>query len=305
MFSGIRGYYVEALTSASHLGLLFVAAHSESQIVWIICLALIALISIFAWASNYRRSRLVSDTPLSRIASAAQGYVELSGRASVDKDNLILSPLSNTSCIWYRYWIYTKNGKDNWQQTDHGVSSSTFEINDGSGKCQIDPDNAEVIAADKKTRYENAHKYVEELLYGGGIIYALGELTTIGGANSALDLKQDVGELLANWKQNPAALKQRFDLDKNGEIDLREWELARRQAVREITLQHREIHSQAGVNVMRAPRDGRIFLLSNLSPDKLKNRYLLWGTLHLLIMIAAATAAFIMWQDHQIQTLFH
>jgi hypothetical protein len=305
MFSGIRGYYVEGLTASSHFGLLYIAIHSNQRMVWVACLALMATVSFFAWVSNYRRSRLVSDTPFSRISSAAQGYVELSGRASLDRDNLISSPLSGTSCIWYRYWVYTKNGKDSWQQSDHGVSSSTFEINDGSGKCQVDPDNAEVIGSDRKTSYDGSYKRVEDLLYGGGIIYALGEFTTVGGANSTLNLKQDVSELLASWKKNPVALKQRFDLDKNGEIDMREWELARREAVKEVTMQHREIRSQSGVNVIRAPRDGRVFILSSLSPDKLKTRFLLWGALHLSILIAAATASFWLWQGHSVQGLLN
>jgi hypothetical protein len=135
-------------------------------------------------------------------------------------------------------------------------------------------------------------------------VYALGELITLGGANSALDLKEDVNALLVEWKQNPATLRERFDLDKNAEIDLREWELARRTAVTEVQQQHREIRAEGGVNVMRAPRDGRLFLLSSLSPQKLRNKYLLWSILHLVILISAASAALWLWQGHHVQELF-
>lgn len=160
-----------------------------------------------------------------------------------------------------------------------------------------------MIAPDRRVSYQGHYKHVEELLYGGAV-YVLGELTTLGGANSALDLKEDVSALLAEWKQNPATLRERFDLDKNGEIDLREWELARRAAVREVQQQHREIRPESGVNVMRAPRDGRLFLLSSLSPQKLRNKYLFWSVFHLVILISAASAALWLWQGRYLQELF-
>ena len=304
MLQGFRGHYVDTLTSASHLGLLAFALYTGERAVWLICLVLIALISFFAWASSYKRVRTIADVPTSRIESVAQGYVELFGRASVDSDNLIVSPLSGVSCIWFRYWVYTKDNDNDWRETSCGVSSATFEINDGTGKCQIDPDNAEVIAPDRRVSYEGNYNRVEELLYGGGSVYALGELTTLGGANSALDLKEDVNSLLVEWKQNPRNLHERFDLDKNGEIDLREWELARRAAVREVQQEHREIRAESGVNVMRAPRDGRLYLLSSLSPQKLRNKYLLWSIFHLVILISAASAALWLWQGHYFQELF-
>ncbi len=107
--------------------------------------------------------------------------------------------------------------------------------------------------------------------------YVLGEFSTVGGANSALGIKEDVNALLAEWKQSPVALRERFDLDKNGEIDLREWELVRRAAVREVQKEHREIRAESSTYVIRAPRDGRLFLISSLSPQKLRNKYLHWS----------------------------
>ncbi len=301
MLKGIRGQHVDALTSAGHLGLLIVALYAHDRAVWMGCLTLIAIISLVAWASNYRRVRAIADIPTSRIASAAQGYVELSGRASVDHDYMLVSPLSGISCIWFRYWVYTKSGKGEWSQTSNGVSNQTFEIGDGTGQCVIDPDDAEIVAADRRVSYHGNYKHVEELLYGGVAIYVLGEFSTFGGASTALNLKEDVGELLAAWKGNPAALRERFDLDKNGEIDQREWELARRAAVREVQAEHREIRTQSDVNVLRAPRDGGMFLISSLSPQKLRFKYLLWSGLHLLIFLCAASAALWLWHGHHLQ----
>lgn len=262
------------------------------------CMAIAAGVGVLAWAAALRRARAIGEQATSRIASAAQGYVELMGRASVDTNNLIYSPLSGVQCIWYRYNLYTREGsnKHEWQRTDSGVSSATFEINDGTGACNVDPDHAEVVAPEVRTSYPDTDtKLVEELLFGGRTIYVLGEFSTIGGANSALSLREDVSALLSDWKRNPTALQRRFDLDRDGQIDMAEWELARKLATRTVEQQHRAIRSQNGIHMVRAPADGRLFLLSTLSPHKLRRRFMLWSWLHLGVAMAAATALGKMW----------
>ena len=75
----------------------------------------------------------------------------------------------------------------------------------------------------------------------------------------------------------------RFDLDENGMISQKEWELARLQAIREVRRQHQQrmgLQSE-GVHLLRKPSDGRLFLLSNEMPDTLGRRYLWWSWAHL------------------------
>ncbi|MDO9204786.1 MAG: hypothetical protein U1C59_03045 [Methylotenera sp.] len=293
MLSGVRAHYIEAITSASYLGILAFVLYSQNQSSAVISLVLVAAISLFAWASTYKRVRAIADIATSRIGSAAQGYVELYGRASVDADNLIKSPLSGMSCIWFRYWVYTKGSGDReWRETAKGVSHSTFEIKDGTGSSVVDPDDAEVLFPDRRVSYQGNYKHVEEMLFAGGSIYVLGEFSTIGGANSVLSVKEDVSALLTEWKNDPVQLKKRFDLDGNGEIDLQEWELARRVAIREVEKQHRAIRAETGVHIMRAPRDGRLFLISSMSPQKLRQRYQLWSYFHLSVLIVTIGAFF-------------
>ena len=287
---GLRGHYVETITSASYVGLIALGLHAGQQAAWVICLGLMALIALVAWVSASRRARAIAELATSRVGSAAQGYVELYGRASVDPDNLIKSPLSGMSCIWYHYRVYAKeNGDREWREISNVTSDATFEIRDGTGACRVDPDDAEVIAPERRVTYQNGYKQVEDMLFGGGLIYVLGEFTTVGGAHSALSLSEDVGALLAEWKKDPARLK-RFDLDANGEIDIQEWELARRLATRTVEKQHRDIRAGSGVHVMRAPRNGRLFLISSLSPQKLRQRYLLWSFFHLGVFIFSTAA---------------
>ncbi|MFJ5446452.1 hypothetical protein ACIKP9_09450 [Methylobacillus methanolivorans] len=286
-----RQHYVDLLTSVSHLALLLIGIQFGRPDVWQWCLGLVALVSGLAWVANYRRVRAIADLPTSRINSAAQGYVELYGRALTDPEHLIVSPFSALRCVWYRYKVYRKHGHHGWRLEHQGVSHETFIMTDGNGQCFVDPDHAEVMGAERRVTYQADYKRVEEILFGGSI-YVLGELTTVGGANTPLNPREDVSALLAEWKQDKANLLQRFDLDGNGEIDLKEWELARRAAAREVEKQHREWRATAGVHVIRAPADGRIFLLSSLSPQRLRQQYQCWSWVHLLILIVAIGAFF-------------
>lgn len=293
MWQALRGHYIETVTSAGYLGIIAFAVNTYQHDTGHLSLVLLAAISVFAWISTTKRMRAIADIATSRIGSAAQGYVELYGRASAHADNLIKSPLSGMPCIWFRYWVYSKeNSKREWREISRGVSDTTFEISDHTGKCQVDPDDAEVISPDRRVSYQGVYKHVEELLYAGGSVYVLGEFSTIGGANSVLNVKEDVGALLADWKRDPTQLKKRFDLDGNGEIDTQEWELARKAAKREIEHLHREIRKESGVHIIRAPRDRRLFLISSMSPQKLRQRYQRWSYFH-FVMLVLSVGAFI------------
>ena len=79
MIASLRKDYEELITAGFQTGLLFVGLRVNSRMGWIVCLALIAILSLFAWGSALLRRRAITDTPTSRIASAAQGYVELLG----------------------------------------------------------------------------------------------------------------------------------------------------------------------------------------------------------------------------------
>ena len=280
------------LLTAAYLGLIAWAwqAGSGPQSRW--CLAAAVLIAVMAWIMALRRARAIVDLPLSRISSAAQGYVQVKGIARSDPGNPVLSTYGHTTCVWYRYHLYQKDHSERkWREVDSGVSSATFEVADGSGNCRIDPDHAEVAGAEVRTTYPGDDKLVEELLFAGREVFVLGEFATIGGANSALNQREDMDLLLKEWKANPSGLLRRFDLDGNGEIDLREWELARRLATETVERQHRELRNQPGLDIIRKPGDGRPFLISALPPARLRRRYVAWAFFH---AAASAVAAWLL-----------
>ena len=61
-------------------------------------------------------------------------------------------------------------------------------------------------------------------------------------------------------------------------------QLAARAAVEK---NYREMRNAPRLDGVRAPADGRMYLISNLMPERLAGRDRIWGVLHLAIFIAA------------------
>jgi hypothetical protein len=287
----LRNGYANLITSFGHLLILLVALRINDPQAWMAAFSLIALISFFAWASTFRRSRAIADTPTSKIDSAAQGYVEIFGRTSNAPESLAPARMGSLPCVWFRCITYRRTSDNKWQEISRETSDSVFEISDETGRCMVDPDDAEVFTTHCRTWYEGQYKHIDEQLFPGDNIYVLGEFSTISGANSALDLKADMNVLLEQWKKDRSTLLKRFDLDGNGEVGLKEWQLARNAARREIEKQHRELRLHNGVHVMRNPESGQLYLLSNLSPHQLKRRYALWSWFHITMFFSGVGGA--------------
>jgi hypothetical protein len=286
----LRQGYRQQLTSAGYLGLLFAALNFRQSSAGLVCLGLMAAVALVAWVLTYQRSRAVADVATSRIGSAAQGYVELTGRASGGASELLRSPFSATECVWYRYRVYERDGDNDWCEVERGASTTTFELSDGSGVCRVDPEHAELLGAHSRETIRDHQKQVEEMLLRGSSIYVLGEFRTLGSTDTALSASADVSALLADWKKDRAGLLRRFDADGNGEIDMQEWEAARRQAIKTVEQQHHEMRQTSELSVVRAPADGRMFLISTLPPHKLRQRYLWWSLFHLGVALLGAGA---------------
>ena len=148
-----------------------------------------------------------------------------------------------------------------------------------------------------KSWEEGSYRYNEWLLPEATPLYAIGEFSTANAAAAgAGEERADLGQLLAQWKASQQQLHQRFDLDRDGRISLKEWELARLQAQREVRARHAEARSRSveGVHILRKPGDGRLFLLANELPDRIGSRYRFWSWAHLVIFLGAGSAGLIM-----------
>lgn len=298
MIVSIRREYGQFITSGAQLLLLAIGAELETRGAWLTCVALMSLVSLIAWVSTLQRRRTVADTPTSRIASAAQGYVELSGQGKPLDYPPLLSQLTTLPCLWYRYRVEERSGNDEWKTVSSGESEVSFILDDGSGRCVVDVENAEILTRHKETWTSGRYRNTEwKLLIDDGV-YALGEFITLGGSRLELDAHHDINSLLAEWKKDQPSLLRRFDLDGDGSISMTEWALARQAARREVEKSHREVRNEADVHTLRCPTNGQLYLLSNIGPDKISRRYLWWSLFHLSVFFGSLAALSWIWQQH-------
>jgi hypothetical protein len=121
-------------------------------------------------------------------------------------------------------------------------------------------------------------------------IYVLGDFRTLGGGSVDLDSMRDFNDLLSEWKKDQPTLLKRFDLDQDGKLNEKEWELACQAGRQEVARMRHEARNRSDVHTLRCPRDGRPYQLSNIDPKQRARRYLLWSMFHLvffLVMLGA------------------
>lgn len=275
------------VVSGGQLVLVFLGFQFDDPQAWFFIAIAVAVLSVFGWLGALRRWRRISDTPTSLVATAAQGYVELLGRGQPLGGLPLLSPLTGLPCLWYRYDVEVRDGEGRWKHDRSGISDASFVINDGSGECLVDPEGAEVISTRKDVWVQNDERYTQWLLLKEETIYVLGQFSTRTGLDLQLDRNEDIKALLAEWKRDHPQLLKRFDLDGDGRLSLREWELARSAARRQVEAQHREERSSADLHLMCYPDDGRLYMISNMPPQRLARRYRWWAWGHLLVFFAA------------------
>jgi len=287
MLVRLRREYAQLVTSGAQLLLLLVGFKLESRNGWLFCLSAIAAISILAWLSALNRLRTIRDTPTSKVASAAQGYVELTGRGGQIKEAPLLSKFTALPCLWYRYTVERRDSNDKWETIDSGESHDCFLLRDDTGVCLVDPEQAEIITKHRDQWEKDGYQYTEWKFIDQDFLYVIGHFRTQGGSNLEFDTQAELNALLAEWKKDMPKLHARFDLDDNGELDMKEWMLARSAAKREVSKMFREAQSQPDFHIIGQPRDGKLFLISNLLPEKLSRRYLFWTWAHLNIFFGA------------------
>ena len=273
--------------------------------------AVLAVVALAMGFSGLRRSRHIEDVPTARVRSAHQGYVELIGSARMLEGEPIVAPLSQTPCCWYQFKVERRSGKD-WRMVESGSSDGIFALRDNTGDCLIDPEGAEVTTRHKRSWSDDSggwgahaihtrlpslgkaadmvvdiggrvldglgagigpYRYTEAVILDGDPLYVIGQFHTLGAADHGSTLRELTGAVLREWKQRPDTLRERFDSNRDGQIDAEEWERARLAAGREAALTHAENLKRDQVHTMSKPKDGRFFLLSNLEEFGLLSRY--------------------------------
>lgn len=274
------------------LMLLLVGGQAGRREVWLFVSIGIALLALLGWASALRRRHAITGMATSRIASAAQGYVELHGQGKPLDLNPLVSPLSGASCLWYRYQVEHKGSDDKWELVDQAQSQASFVLDDGTARCLVDPDGAEIVTRHCRRWSSGDYRYVEWSLRQQDCIYVLGNFVTRH-PSQGLDAGADVRDLLVEWKRDQLGLLRRFDLDRDGQLNEREWALVRRLARGEVEKKHRELRRQPELHLVEGAPSS-LYLISNHEPDQLARRFL-WMALAQLAVFFAALGGWAWW----------
>jgi hypothetical protein len=265
----------------------------------------IAAFAFFRMVRWWNRARMIEDVPTSKIRSASQGYVELIGTAKAMEGPLIISPLSRKPCVWYHYKIeekvqhYDSKGRSRsyWRIVKEETSEDLFLLEDDTGRCVIDPDDADVIASNKRTWHKRLvsppRRYTEELITDYEPLYAIGSFNTVVNVSHKRQREQ-VNYLLREWKQDPNQLLDKFDSDGNGQLEQHEWEQARLAAERQVKREigHQERLEQ--LNVLKSTdHKHQGFILSTIPENKLIQRYKWHALLSMLAFFI--TGSLVVW----------
>ncbi len=284
----LSSYYLNPLALCVYAGLvlagIFLDFRSHHLYQLPIVFVLGALAAMLAWAFNFKRLLGMSEIPVATIASAAQGYVELLGTSK--SLTITRSPIRGVECVWYRLWIYSRDTNYMWRLADYRISEQLFELQDDSGACRIDPRGAEVFAASRHVVVQHDHKYIEDVLFADQPVYVLGDLDTGSQINTEAAIHHDASKLMTQMKRSKDRLLQQFDLNRDGEIDMQEWELARERAYAEARAKHAQ-RLQSEVHLIAKPANKRLFLISGISPHALRQHYRRWAWIHFSLFCLA------------------
>lgn len=287
------------------------AARASTAEFWFvtIILSVFAVVGLVAFLMGYRRVRMIRDIPTARVRSAPQGYVELKGSARTNGPALIPAPLTATPCLWFEYKVERKrrSGKrTSWSTVRKGRSDESFFLDDGTGRCVIFPEGAEVTPEVEQVWYgatehpgrppsgsasthsiggfrlevsgfsfgTRRYRFTEKRIHDGDPLYGIGWFETVT-PGSETTLAEETRDELSALKRDRKTLLARFDVDRDGEIDLAEWDAARDAVQREVVAARaeRSATESAVHTLMKPPERRQPFLLSTHPESKLVGHY--------------------------------
>lgn len=285
--------FAGCLALAAHALLFAVAFIVATRGAWALACAASAILSLAVWVRHARRYRDIINTPTAAAGTAAQGRVELYGNARVAPGRRIVSHFSGAPCAWHCHRIDTRDEGSRtglWWLASIEASAAPFVIADESGTCLVDPAGAEFLIRPPLVTHYQGHRRTEWVLPEGVPVYVLGEYATVGGRDG-FDARAQAGKFLSDLKSDRAQLEARYDANRNGQIDAVEWDKARADAERAAAAHGATLAREGGESWVRAPRDGRLFLISNLDPATLAGLYRRWSAMYAIMFSVAAVAA--------------
>lgn len=245
-----------------------------------------------------RHGRIMQDTPTSKIRSVSQGFVELQGKARSIDDKPLRSPGKKRNCVWYEYEVEERRRSGqghNWVTIEKDRSVYSFYIDDGTGVCAIDPDEAKVKPKTTEVWRQGRLRMTESRIDENEEIYCLGQFETEQGYSRSKVIKESARAYLNNLKDNRQALLRQFDINGDGEIDMDEWNKAREAAQAKARKEVDADYEPTQHHVLVRPFNRKHpFIVSCFNQDELTLRYQFYSAGSFVTFFLSGALALIM-----------
>lgn len=261
--------------------LVLIFSLTVGTLVPMVCLLQLAAFRLWFWHQALQNLRTLKNTPISTIASAAQGMVELEGVAEPASDAVLLSHWKKRPCLWCGY-VLESDGK-NWTVVDSGETSAPFLLRDASGVCVIQPESAEILTRHRERWMKSGQRFTELTLRSGDALRVRGQFRTYGGSADPFDSRAALSATLREWKKDMPRLLSRFDLNGDGQLGPQEWQLARTEAMRTVFREKARLQEQEATHTVDSPTPCGFFVVSNVPRAELRRRHLYSAWFHLVV----------------------
>lgn len=260
--------------SASTLGLgyfalLLIGIFLPFENIWLWVLPVMTVIAFRFWLVSLRTKRAILDAPTSKVNSAAQGYVELHGKAEYVPGCTLKTPLTSSPCVWYQYSIVERAGRKNSRTLEGQEYGTPFLLRDETGDCLVDPNEALVICdtCDQWVSGELTHS--EWSIRVGDPVYAIGWFSS-NALHDRGELNKETTVRLRSWLRDPKRFFGRFDANRDGKVSAAELAAAREAAHREAAQYYA---AQGGMHTLTAPENKAPYIVSNLAHDQVAGEF--------------------------------
>ena len=112
----------------------------------ILVIAGAGLVLFYAGFQNYRKFRILEDTPMMPIRSIPMGLVHVRGKPTGGE--LLTSPITQLPCFYYvvevERWARSDKGESEWSLCLRHVDHVPFHLRDETGKVLVDPHLAQL-----------------------------------------------------------------------------------------------------------------------------------------------------------------
>ena len=247
------------------------------------------------WRYRLQKRRIITDIPTHKILSAPQGYIEIKGRC-VDDAGVLEAPLTGKSCTWYKYKVSVLKGtgKDaRYVKLRAGTSNEFICMDDNTGKCLLvykkadfetthhdlwygndlhHPQNSRRRAGiDNRGCNDRNYEFEEYRIHENDNLYAIGLFKTIFRKKDHKDkVNTEFKRLLNEWKNNCDRLLEKYDTNRDGEIDMAEWQKVMDDALEEAMSKFPDHSDKEPVNMLVETKDrNKPFVITNRLEHKL------------------------------------